>query len=169
MPSLNFNRAQSCAQILHILHVKNNGMDKSPFITHSTTMYTAIISFLIYAILAYGMNLRSQNLHGNPPPYPFHCMVFFGNTEVASQASIFFPDSVRAFLYVLCVVISGVVDSAPSSVAPPTVLDLPEFTGTVAMADPSPGKGACFYIVLKLGAVAVLSYSITRQKKGGRR
>ncbi|CAA2953663.1 Hypothetical predicted protein [Olea europaea subsp. europaea] len=93
--------------LLAFLQVKNNGIDESPFITHSMTMYTAIISFLIYAFLAYGMNLRSQNFHGNPPLYPFHCMAFSGNTVVASLASIFFPDSIRPVLYVLCVLISG--------------------------------------------------------------
>ncbi|CAA2953661.1 Hypothetical predicted protein [Olea europaea subsp. europaea] len=93
--------------LLAFLQVKNNGIDKSSFITHSTTMYMAIISVLIYAFLAYGMNLRSQDLQGNRPSYPFHCMVFFGNTAVASLASIFFPDSIRPVLYVLCVLISG--------------------------------------------------------------
>ncbi|CAA2957016.1 Hypothetical predicted protein [Olea europaea subsp. europaea] len=93
--------------LLAFLQVKDNGMDKSSFIAHSTTMHTAIISFLIYAFLAYGMNLMPQNLHGNAPPYPFHCMVFFGNTAVASLASIFFPDSIRPVLYVLCVLISA--------------------------------------------------------------
>ncbi|CAA3032005.1 Hypothetical predicted protein [Olea europaea subsp. europaea] len=93
--------------LLAFSQVKNNGIDKSSFITHSTTMNMAIISVLIYAFLAYGMNLRSQNLQGNPPSYPFHCMVFFGNTAVASLAFIFFPDSIRPVLYVLCVLISA--------------------------------------------------------------
>ncbi|CAA2953662.1 Hypothetical predicted protein [Olea europaea subsp. europaea] len=102
--------------LLAFLQVKNNGIDVSSFITHSMTMYTAIISFLIYAFLAYGMNMRSENFHSKPPQYhfhikppqyPFHCMVFSGNMVVASLASIFFPDSIRPVLYVLCVLISG--------------------------------------------------------------
>ncbi|CAA2998697.1 Hypothetical predicted protein [Olea europaea subsp. europaea] len=93
--------------LLAFMQVKNIGIDGGPFVAHSTTMSMAIISFLIYAFLAYGMNLRSQNLRDNPPPYPFHCMVFFGNTTVASLASIFFPDSIGPALYVLCVLISA--------------------------------------------------------------
>ncbi|CAA3028894.1 Hypothetical predicted protein [Olea europaea subsp. europaea] len=98
----------SVPALLAFLQVKYQGIDKNPFLTHSKTMHMAIFSLLMYIFFAYGANLRFV-MHDKPPSsstYPFHCMVLFGNTAVASLASIFFPDSIRPVLYVLCVLIS---------------------------------------------------------------
>ncbi|KAL2529975.1 Uncharacterized protein Fot_22576 [Forsythia ovata] len=92
--------------LITLIQVKYQGIEKTPFITYSKTMNVAVFSSLIYYYLAYGAKL-SFDLHGNPPTYAFHCMVFFGNTAVASLTSIFFPDSIRPFLYLLCVLISA--------------------------------------------------------------
>ncbi|KAL2506224.1 Uncharacterized protein Adt_21845 [Abeliophyllum distichum] len=90
-----------------LMQVKYQGIEKNPFITCSKTMTVAVISLLLYSYLAYGANLKFDLHGGNPPTYAFHCMVFFGNTAVASMTSIFFPDSIRPFLYLLCVFISA--------------------------------------------------------------
>ncbi|KAL2506226.1 Uncharacterized protein Adt_21847 [Abeliophyllum distichum] len=89
-----------------LMQVKYQGIEKNPFITYSKTMTVAVITLLLYSYLAYGAKLRFD-LPDNPPTYDFHCMVFFGNTAVASLTSIFFPDSIRPFLYLLCVLISA--------------------------------------------------------------
>ncbi|CAA2978387.1 Hypothetical predicted protein [Olea europaea subsp. europaea] len=92
--------------LITLMQVKYQSVDKTPFITHSKTMNGAVFSILMYSYFAYGAKLRFD-LHGNPPTYAFHFMVLFGNMAVASLASIFFSDSIRPVLYLLCVLISA--------------------------------------------------------------
>ncbi|KZV27471.1 hypothetical protein F511_02580 [Dorcoceras hygrometricum] len=93
--------------LITLLHLKYKANDlATPFETHPSTMKLSVVATLLY-YFTYGLRIKRYFVRHLPCRVVNHCLVCFGNTSVASLGSLFFDDSARPFLYVLCALFSA--------------------------------------------------------------
>jgi len=94
--------------LLIFLELMYQGKDCTPFDTNPVTMWTSLSCLLAYCLTYWVGEMTYVRLFWSQRYVTaVRCsIVLFGLLSSASLASIFFPDIIKPFLYVLCILIS---------------------------------------------------------------